>query len=134
MKKQYLNNKEMGDINALEKFLSNMGHNVKTTSQTGRVDEYQETRGQETYEEHEDPDISNWIPTDENSVLKDLPNDDVYEYRKVGHKKTAEWKKEKCVSCKIGFNNRSNPIKCDGCDKYTHKKTSCLTETQDVVH
>ena len=63
--------------------------------------------------------------------MEDLPNDDVYEYRKVGQKKTTEWKKEKCISCKIGFNNRSNPVKCDGCDKYTHKKTSCLKETQD---
>ena len=43
MKKQYLKNKEMGDVNALEKFLSNMGHNVKTTFQTGMVAEYQET-------------------------------------------------------------------------------------------
>ena len=43
MKKQYLKNKEMGDVNALEKFLSNMGHNVKTASQTGKVTEYQET-------------------------------------------------------------------------------------------
>ena len=131
MKKQYLKNKEMGDINALEKFLSNMGHNVKTAAQTGRVTDYQETRGQEAYEVHDDPDVSNWIPVDENSILEDLPNDDVYEYRKVGQKKPAEWRKEKCVSCKIGFNNRSNPVKCDGCDKYTHKKTSCLKETHD---
>ena len=121
----------MGDINAFDKFLSNMGYNVKTATQTGKINEYQETRGQEAYEEHEDPDVSNWIPIDKNSILEDLPNDDVYEYRKVGQKKPTEWKKEKCISCKIGFNNRSNPVKCDGCDKYTHKKTSCLKETQD---
>ena len=30
------------------------------------------------------------------SVLWDL--DDVYEYTQVGHKKTAEWRTEKCVS------------------------------------
>ena len=89
------------------------------------------TQSQEAYDEHEDPDVSNWIPIDENSVLEDLPDDDVYEYRKVGQKKPTEWKKEKCISCKIGFNNRSNPVKCDGCDKNTHKKTSCLKETQD---
>ena len=70
MKKQYLQNKEMGDINALEKFLSNMGHNVKTAAQTGKVTEYQETRSQEAFEEHEDPDVSNWIPIDEISVWK----------------------------------------------------------------
>ena len=76
MKKQYLKNKEMGDVNALEKFLSNMEHNVKTASQTGKVTEYQETRGQEVYGEDEDPDICNLIPMDENSMLEDLPNDD----------------------------------------------------------
>ena len=46
-------------------------------------------------------------------------------------KKPVEWRKEKCVSCKVGFNSRSNPVKCDGCDKYTHKKISCLKETQE---
>ena len=30
MKKQYLQNKEIGDENAIDKFLSNMGHNVKS--------------------------------------------------------------------------------------------------------
>ena len=33
-----------------------MRHNVKTSAQTGRVNKYQETRGQEAYEEHEDTD------------------------------------------------------------------------------
>ena len=99
-----------------------MEHNVKTASQTGKVTEYQETRGQEVYGEDEDPDVCNLIPMDENSMLEDLPNDDVFELRNVGQKKTAEWRKEKCASYKVGFNNRSNPKKCDGCDKYTHKK------------
>ena len=63
--------------------------------------------------------------------MKDLENEDVYEHRDFGQKKPAEWRKEKCVSCKVGFNSRSNPVKYDGCDKYTHKKTSCLKETQE---
>ena len=53
------------------------------------------TQSQEAYDEHEDPDVSNWIPIDKNSILEDLPNDDVYEYRKVGQKKTNRVEKRK---------------------------------------
>ena len=131
MKKQYLVAKEMGDSNAIDKFLSNMGHNVMSATMAGRVTEYEETQSQQTYESNEDPDVSNWIPTDENSILEDLENEDVYEHRNVGQKKKASWRNEKCASCKSGFNSRSNPVKCDGCDKYTHKKVSCLKEAYE---
>ena len=108
----------MGDVNAIDKFLSSMGHNVKTATLKGRVNEYEETQSAEAYEEDENPDISTWIPRDENSLLEDLEDNDVYEHRNVGQHK-------------LGFNKRSNPVKCDGCDRYTHKKAACLKETQD---
>ena len=56
----------MGDENAIGKFLSNMGHNVKSATHTERVNDYEETQGQE----NEDPDISNWILRTENSMLE----------------------------------------------------------------
>ena len=90
LKKQYLDSKEMGDVNAMDKFLSSMGHNVKTATLKGRVNEYQETQSEETYQENENPDISTWIPGDENSLL-DLEDEDVYEHRKVGERKKPEW-------------------------------------------
>ena len=43
-------------------------------------------------------------------------------------KKKVPWKNKKCSTCKLGFNSKSNPIKCDGCDSFTHQKTSCLKE------
>ena len=95
-----------------------MGHNVKTATLKGRVNEYEETQSAEAYEENENPDISTWIPRDENSLLEDLEDNDVYEHRNVGEHKKPEWSKEKCISCKLGFNKRSNPVKCDGCDRY----------------
>jgi hypothetical protein len=44
MKKQYLVGKEMGDSDAIDKFLSNMGHNVMSATMAGRVTEYEETQ------------------------------------------------------------------------------------------
>ena len=35
---------------------------------------------------------------------------------------------KKCSSCKIGFNSKSDPLKCDGCDSFTHKKLACIKE------
>ena len=95
------------------------------------MSDYEETQSQHTYGNEEDPDISNWIPVDENSILEDLVDEDVYEHRNVGQRKKPNWSKEKCASCKAGFNSRSNPVKCDGCDKFTHRKTSCLKETYE---
>ena len=129
LKKQYLEGKELGDEKAMDRFLSNMGHNVKSATMSGRVTDYEETTSQDTYGENENPDISTWIPRDENSILEDMENEDVYEHRNVGERKKADWRKKKCVSCKLGFNARSNPVKCDGCDQYTHKKVACLKET-----
>ena len=45
------------------------------------------------------------------------------------------WLSEKCVSCCTGFNKRSaEPITCDGCDLYTHKKQACVEECQGVFY
>ena len=84
LKKQYLDSKDIGDVKAIDKFLSSMGHNVKTATLKGRVNEYEETQSAEAYEEDENPDISTWIPRDENSLLEDLEDNDVYEHRNVG--------------------------------------------------
>ena len=116
----------MGDLDSISSFLSNMGHNVMSATMVGRVSDYEETQSQQTYGTEEDPDISNWIPVDENSILEDLVDEDVYEHRNVGQRKKPSWSKEKCASCKAGFNSRSNPVKCDGCDKFTHMKHPVL--------
>ena len=54
------------------------------------------------------------------STLEDFENLDTYPQRKVGVKEPNPWMKKKCYSCKVGFNSRSNPIKCNGCDSFTH--------------
>ena len=77
-----------------------MGHNVKTATLKGRVNEYEETKSEETYEENENPDISTWIQREENSLLDDMEDEDVYEHRNVGEYKKPWWRKEKCISYK----------------------------------
>ena len=45
------------------------------------------------------------------------------------------WLSEKCVSCCTGFNKKSpDPITCDGCDLYTHKKQACVEECRGFLY
>ena len=44
------------------------------------------------------------------------------------------WMTEKCPSCKSGFNSRSlDPLKCDGCGSFSHRKTDCIEECGDRI-
>ena len=123
--------KDAGDTNAIDIYLSTLGHNVMSATMAGRENDHEETQSQHAYTNDDDPDISSWIPTQENSVFEDLENEDVYEHRNIRQKKKPCWSNEKCASCKTGFNSRSKPVKCDECDRYTHKKVSCLKETYE---
>ena len=107
-----------------------MGHNVASATMSGRIDEYEESRGKDACEADEN-DVSGWVPSFENSVLEELECDDPYSARKVGEKKKAPWINKKCPSCKLGFNSKSGPVKCDGCDSFTHKKRACLDESSE---
>ena len=58
-----------------------------------------------------------------------LQNDNqAFANRKIGRKEVLPWKNKKCPSCKLGFNTKSSPLKCDGCDSFTHKKQTCLKQ------
>ena len=88
-----------------------------------------------SYRNDGDHETSNWVPEFENSVLEELGNENgAYAHRKVGVKEAALWKNKKCPSCKLGFITRSDPIKCDGCDSYTHQKPTCLMHTVRHAH
>ena len=55
-----------------------MGHNVMSANMAGRENDYEETQSQHAQTNDDDPYISSWIPTQENSLLEDLENEDVY--------------------------------------------------------
>ena len=129
LKKNYLEARENNDSDAISDFLSSMGHNVASSLMQGRTDNYEETRRNSYVRDTDDLDTSSWIAkAHDESTLEELENPDTYPQRKVGVKEPKAWKKKKCSSCKVGFNSRSNPIKCNGCDSYTHRKQACIRE------
>ena len=129
LKKNYLEAKENDDSEAIPNFLATIGHNVAKSIMQGRTDNYEETRRESFVNENDDLDTSNWIASNnEDAVLEELHNPDTYENHKIGVRPPKPWNKKKCSSCKIGFNSRSNPIKCDGCDSFTHRKQACIKE------
>ena len=135
MKKNLLEALERKDDNAIDIFLTSMGHNVSSALMSGRGTEYKETRSKDTCSNAQDSnDISNWVPSNEQSALEVLENIDTYEKRNIGSSKKPEWHKEKCISCNFGFNTRSIPIKCDKCGKFVHVKAMCLKDHNGKHH
>ena len=129
MKKDYLESRRLNEKNTLGEFLSAMGYNVASAVMAGRTTDYEETHSQVSYRNDETHETSNWVPAFENSVLEEFENENnIYAHRKIGVKEPVKWKNKKCPSCSSGFNNKSFPLKCDGCDSYTHKKPSCLSK------
>ena len=62
-----------------------MGHNVSSALMSGRVTEYKETRSKDTCSNVQDSnDISNWVPSNEQSASEVLENIDTYEKRNIG--------------------------------------------------
>ena len=115
LKKNYLLAKANGEKNAIGDFLSSMGYNVASSTMKGRTDEYEVSRDKKLIENDDDHDSSNWIVENENSVLEELENLDVYNQRNIGEK-NKPWIGKKCPSCQAGFKNRSATKKCNGCD------------------
>ena len=128
LKKNYLESKENGESDAIKDFLASMGHNLVSSTMSGRTNDYEESRGPGLVDDSDDHDISNWMAEDNESVLEELENPDTYQHRKIGKKEVKAWKNKKCSSCKVGFNSKSDPIRCDGCDSYTHKRQACIQE------
>ena len=129
LKKNYVEARRNDDEDAISDFLASMGHNVASSMMQGRIDDYEETRRDSFVRESDDLDISNWMASrGDDSTLEELENPDFYENRRVGVKVPKPWIKKRCPSCRIGFNSRSSPIKCDGCDSYTHRKQTCIKE------
>ena len=135
LKKNLLEALERKDDNAIDIFLTSMGHNVSSALMSGRVTEYKETRSKDTCSNAQDSnDISNRVPSNEQSALEVLENIDTYEKRNIGSSKKPEWHKEKCISCNFGFNTRFIPIKCDKCGKFVHVKAMCLKDHNGKHH
>ena len=131
LKKNYLDSRKRGEAGAIGDFLTSMGYNVKSATMSGRIDDYEESQSKSTPNDVENLDVSNWVPSNENSVLEELQCEDPYSHRKVGEKEKVPWRNKKCPSCKLGFNTKSTPIKCDGCDSFTHKKNTCLRDVKN---
>ena len=131
LKKNYIEARNNNESDAISNFLSAMGHNIATSTLQGKTSDYSETRRDSYVKNGENLDKSRWADfSRDDSTLEAFENPDVYQNRKIGSKPIKPWNKKKCPSCKIGFNSRSNPIKCDGCDSFTHKKQGCLKETK----
>ena len=113
--------KSRGETDAIGKYLSAIGHNVVSYLLKGRVDDYEETRGNPNESENSDRNISNWVPRNEISSLEEMENHDPFEGRSIGVRVKRVTSK-KCPTCKLGFNAKSNPVKCHGCDSFTQKK------------
>ena len=125
LKKNYLLARQNGESNAIGDFLSSMGYNVTSAMMKGRDDDYKVSQDQAVPGEDEDLDTSTWVVNNENSVLEELENPDCYSQRKIG-RKNKPWTTKKCPSCSFGFNQKSDPKKCHGCDSFTHNKKACV--------
>ena len=64
-----------------------MGHNVVSATMSGRIDQYEEARGQHALDNNDDNDVSSWIPEDENYILEQLHCEDPYSDRRIGEKR-----------------------------------------------
>ena len=126
LKKNYIEDKADGDVNALARFLSNIGYNVTSALMSGKVYDYEETRANKACESNDENDVSSWVPSMEVTTLEELECTDVYA-NNVIETKNYPWKNKKCPACKVGFNSKSNPLKCLGCDSYTHSRFSCTS-------
>ena len=111
-----------------ENFLSAIGHNLVESTMAGRVNDYEESLAPGLNGDDEDHNVSNWVAKNNVTILEAFDNPDSYPQRKIGVKEPKAWKNKKCSSCKIGFNSKSDPLKCDGCDSFTHKKLACIKE------
>ena len=129
IKKNYLLARENCEPNAIGTFLRSMGYNVASSTMKGSVHEDIEARGNED-PNVENLDVSNWQVQNENSVLEELNNIDVYGGRQIG-KKVTPWLGKKCPSCKAGFVKKSSTKKCHGCDSFTHDRLSCVRFCSD---
>ena len=94
----------------------------------GRVNDYEESLAPGLNGDDDDHNVSNWVAKNNVTILEAFDNPDSYPQRKIGVKEPKAWKNKKCSSCKIGFNSKSDPLKCDGCDSFTHKKLACIKE------
>ena len=134
LKQNYVEDKTNNEMNAIGTFLSNMGYNVTTATMAGRVNDYEETHSNASFVPNENPDISSWVPANiENSVLEELECEDVYTERVIGAKNLL-WRNKRCPSCKLGFNAKSKPSKCYGCDSFSHSKPSCFNKGVESPH
>ena len=81
--------RENCEPNAIGTFLRSMGYNVASSTMKGSVHEDLEARGNED-PNVENLDVSNWQVQNENSVLEELNNIDIYGGRQIG-KKVTPW-------------------------------------------
>ena len=65
--------------------------------------------------------------------MEELECEDVYVERIIGAK-NLPWRNKKCPSCKLGFNAKSKPSKCYGCDSFSHSKPSCFNKGVESPH
>ena len=68
-KKNYVLGKQNVEESEISDFLCSMGHNVASATMSGRIDEYEESRGKDACEADEN-DVFGWVPSFQNSVLK----------------------------------------------------------------
>ena len=126
LKKNYLLARQNEEKDAISIFLRSMGHNVMSATMSGRNNEYEESQSQKAWDDNVDRRVSNWVPSNEDSVLEELSCEDNFNNRKIGVRSREPWIRKKCPSCHLGFNSKSAPIKCYGCDSFTHQKPSCF--------
>ena len=120
------------EADAIKNFLSAIGHNLVESTMAGRVDDYEESLAPGLNGDEEDHNLSNWVAKNNVTILEEFDNPDWYPQRKIGVKEPKAWKNKKCSSCKIGFNSKSDPLKCDGCDFFTHKSYYASKKAENI--
>ena len=144
LKQNYQNAKAMEGADRQElvgEFLSNMGHNVVSSTLVGRKTDLRDSQDPNNMIDSVDNDTSAW-QVNEESVLEEMEEgDNPYSGRRVGisRKKQEDeelrsqqwWRGAKCPSCKCGFTARSQKKQCHSCDKFTHMKKKCITMAED---
>ena len=111
-------------------FLSNMGHNLLSSLNTGKANEIRETvnpRESLLFEGGPNHDISTWVPQQDPELSALDKGDNPYSDRIIGlSKKNSDASNnkltgKKCPSCDSGFNRLSKTLECHSCDSLTHK-------------
>ena len=129
--------------NLLKEYMSDMAQNVTCATLKGNANDAKVAQGNAPLiEEEGEGDTSTWNQHDLTTPDVIETEDDPFKGRKIGISKKvqekedlkeAQWWKgnKKCPNCGKGFGKKSCVAKCTLCERFTHKKTLCMSMSEN---